>query len=62
MSDILDLAVQRFQSCQRALDFRLSDSVFSVYDLAMEVGQLDCVGVDEADGMEAGTREAQGSW
>ena len=43
-----------------ALDLALPDPVGRVDDLALEVGQVDDVEVDDADGPDAGGREVEG--
>jgi hypothetical protein len=47
---------------ERALHLARADAGFGVDDLAVDVGELDDIGVNEAERADAGAGEVQGGW
>ena len=59
VDDDLDVGIEGVDRDPRALDLALADAIGRVDDLALQVGQVDDVEVDEADRADAGGREVE---
>jgi hypothetical protein len=57
----LDVGVDRFQRGLRGLDFDGADRLGAVEDLALQVGEVDLVGVGQGEAADAGGGEIEGS-
>ena len=60
MRDHLDVGVERLDRLLGRLDLRLADPLGVVDHLALQVGQVDLVVVDDAERADAGRGEVQG--
>ena len=60
--DDLDVGVQRVDRLLGGVDLRDTDAVVGVDDLALEVGEVDLVVVDDPEGPHAGRREVERRW
>ena len=59
VGDDLDLGIERLDRHRGRLGLLHADSIFGVDDLALQVGEVDDVEVDDAQGANAGGRQVQ---
>jgi hypothetical protein len=60
IADDLHVGVQRFKSLTRRFGLRLADPLGRMQDLALEIGRVNDVRVDNAERADAGGREVEG--